>query len=175
MQLGNFVVEPVFIVKVLIVMLIILMAIFNVADKLRIFEYKLVKVMMLLAIIIVMFMDLHTGILLIVVFLLLVIQSNSVKIDDTKRARAKQLEMFIPLLKQQAEKIKHYEIHTHVPSALPEIRENVVCDNDMKKTDISDNILEYQVDTKARPYEAFLQMMTTKDQLDMASNSAYLY
>lgn len=174
MQFGNNVVNPIMVFKIAIVIAIILLAILDLSNLLKALDNKILKVVLLLTIVLVMFVDLHTGILLIVVFLLLIIQLNTKTIDETKRARAKQLEMFMPILENHATKIKEYEVQTHIPSNVSKVDEAIVCDSDANKNEISDNILDYQVDTKVRPYEVFIKMTTTKEQLDMASNSAFL-
>jgi hypothetical protein len=74
------------------------------------------------------------------------------------------MEKFLPLLE--------LPMKTHVASE--KATSTIDCVKDEKKQDISESMLDYQVDPKVRPYEVFVKMITSNEQLEMASNAAFL-
>lgn len=153
-------ISPITLVKVVLVIYIILSSIFNFNMKLTFLDNKVFKILLLIIIIGVIEYDLHTGILLVIAYLLLNIQLNVptiVKVEERK------LELFLASLPTEISELQSQDVsHLDVP-----------CDN-TQKNELSTDIFEYSVDTKVKPYEVFVKMMTTKDHLDNAANSAFL-
>jgi hypothetical protein len=120
---------------------------------------------LLLAILVVTYYDLHTGILLTVAFLILIIQLNSTSLDLINHN--KNLESFLSSIPAD------YDKDEKDPEDVKKLKQSLECDN-VKKNEISTDIFDYQIDNKVKPYEVFVKMLTTKDHLDNASNSAFL-
>jgi MFS superfamily sulfate permease-like transporter len=148
------------IIKSLIVVYIILSVFFNFNKKLTFIDNKAAKIVLLIVVLAVMYYDLHTGILLTIAFLMIIIQFNSISLNDIQ---AKKIEFF------SAE----YNKNDKDPEHIVTFKKSLECDNE-KKNEISDDIFDYTVDTKVKPYEVFVKMITTKEHLDNASNSAIL-
>jgi hypothetical protein len=112
------------------------------------------KVMLFLAVLTVMYYNLHLGILLLVAYIMVIIQLNTPYIVDLS---SKKTETFKQSQEQEQE--------------LPSFP--VVCEN-KKKAEMNNSILEYSLDPKVKPYEVFIKMMTSQEQLDKASSDAFL-
>jgi hypothetical protein len=157
-------IKPLYIVKGIILLVILYLTFFTISKPFQLLDNKLIKILLLLGILVVMYYDLHTGILLNIAFLLMLINLNSIIMEQNLFDKDMQLEKFLPLL--------HSKVETHVESE--KATSTIDCIDDEKKQNISENILDYQVDTKVRPYEVFVKMITSNEQLEMASNSAVL-
>lgn len=155
---------PKTVAKVLLVVYIILSSIFDFNKKLSFLDNKPVKILLLLLILGVMVYDLHMGILLVIAFLILNIQLN---VPTLNKADERRLEMFLASMPAKLEELQTPASHTVIPQV------EVPCDN-KNKNKLSDDIFDYSVDSKVKPYEVFVKMMTTKDHLDNASNAAFL-
>jgi hypothetical protein len=132
---------------------------------LTLLDNKFSKIVLLLAILVVTYYDLHTGILLTVAFLILIIQLNSTSLDLINHN--KNLEFFLSSIPAD------YDKDEKDPEDVKKLKQSLECDN-VKKNEISNDIFDYQIDNKVKPYEVFVKMLTTKDHLDNASNSAFL-
>lgn len=152
------------IVKVSIVALILVLTFINVSKQLRFMDNKAVKIVLLIVVLGALYYDLHTGILLTVVFLMIMIQLNAISIQNIHQ---KKLEMFLASIPADFDK-NEKESDLGV-----EMKKSYECGNE-KKDKLSEDIFDYSVDTKVKPYEVFVRMMTTKQQLDDASNAAFL-
>ena len=171
----NIAVEPTFYVKIVIVLFIIIATFFNIGRHLKFLDNKLAKMFLLVAVVATLLFDLHTGIILLIAFMMLMIQFNSSIVDDINN---KQIEMFLTSLPAPL-----HGKSTDNENIIPQNHAGVECDN-IKKNEISKCIIDrntdkksnvdYAVDTKVKPYEVFVKMMTTQDHLDNASNAAIL-
>lgn len=150
--------------KVFVVTFIVFSVFFDFNNKLKFFDKKITKIISLLLVLGVMYYDLHTGILLTIAFLIIVIQLNSNTLNELEQ---KKLEMFLSLVPAE------YNRNEKNPEHMTHIKKTLECDN-VKKNEISKNIFDYSVDPKVKPYEVFIKMATTKQNLDNASNSAFL-
>lgn len=155
------------VVKTLIVLYIVFSVFFDFNTTLSFLDSKLSKIIMLSAILVVTYYDLHTGILLTVLFLILIIQFNTASLDVIKHN--KNLEFFLSSIPADYNRDEHPRDSEDVKL----LKQSLECDN-VKKNEISNDIFDYQVDSKVKPYEVFVKMLTTKDHLENASNSAYL-
>lgn len=152
-------------VKVLIVVYIVFSVFFEFNTKLTFLNTKLFKIIFLFVVLFVTYYDLHTGILLIVAFLILTIQFNVVELDVINNQ--KNLEFFLSSIPAD------YNKNEKDSEDVKNLKQSLECDN-KKKNEISNDIFDYQIDNKVKPYEVFVKMLTTKDHLDNASNSAFL-
>lgn len=150
--------------KSLIVLYIVFLVFFDFSKPLSFFENKFSKIIFLVIVLVVMYYDLHTGILLTIVFLMILIQLNNVSIDEIQR---KKMELFLSSVPANFDK------NEKNPDDVVTFQKSVECDN-VKKNKISEDIFDYAIDPKVKPYEVFVKMLTTKDHLDNASNSAML-
>jgi hypothetical protein len=94
---------------------------------------------------------------------MLLIQFNTTTLDAIEN---KKMELFLESVPSEYKKDE--------PRTKIQNHKVVECDN-VKKNEISKDIFDYSVDTKVKPYEVFVKMLTTKDHLDNASNSAFLF
>lgn len=147
------------VIKLTIVFTILCFVFFDLKNLTVVLMNKPFKIIFLLIILFILYYDLHTGILLTVVFLMLIIQFNTTTLNELE---TKKLEFFLSSVPAEYTK----DERTAKPIT-------VECDN-VKKNEISQDIFDYSVDTKVKPYEVFVKMLTTKDHLDNASNSAFL-
>lgn len=167
-------VEPVFIVKVLLVLFIVTATFYDLEKHLKFLDNKTAKILLLVIIIATLVSDLHTGIILLVAFLLLMVQFNSSIVDNI---RNKNIELFLSYRPASID---------NKDSDVEELKSDdkiIQCDN-KKKNEISECIVkrnldtksnvDYAIDHKVKPYEVFLKMITTQEHLDKASNSAFL-
>lgn len=152
-------------VKVLIVVYIVFSVFFEFNTKLTFLNTKLFKIIFLFVVLVVTYYDLHTGILLIVAFLIITIQFNVVELDVINNQ--KNLEFFLSSIPAD------YNKNEKDSEDVKNLKQSLECDN-KKKNEISNDIFDYQIDNKVKPYEVFVKMLTTKDHLDNASNSAFL-
>jgi hypothetical protein len=153
------------VVKILIVVYIVFSVFFQFNTMLSFLDNKMSKIIMLLVILVVTYYDLHTGILLTVAFLILIIQFNASSLDIINHN--KNLEFFSSSIPAD------YDKDEKDPEDVKKLKQQLECDN-VKKNEISNDIFDYQIDNKVKPYEVFVKMLTTKDHLDNASNSALL-
>lgn len=161
------------IVKVLITVCILMMAFFNIRKPLRVIDNKAVKVMLLLGVVLVLYYDLNTGILLTIAFLMMMIQLNALTMEDIQ---LKKWEMFLATVPAE---FGRDGIDDKVGVAETDVlyEKAQECGNKKNETTIQEhnsNSLDYAVDSKVKPYEVFVKMLTTKEQLDAAANSAFL-
>lgn len=156
-------VNAITVTKLLVVLYIFMSCLFDFNKKLTALDNKLSKIILLMLVLIVLYHDLHLGILLVIAFLMLNIQLN---VPTMTAMDAKMLERFLSSQPANVES-KEYTNDKIIHKAI------VPCDNE-KKNDISQNILDYSIDSKVKPYEVFIKLMTTKDHLDSAANSAFL-
>jgi hypothetical protein len=149
------------------VIFIVFATFYDVGKNLPFLDNKLSKLALLALVVIALIIDLHTGIILLIAFLMLMIQFNNIVVGDI---RNKNKEMFLSL------RPASFEDKEQKPTT-------VQCDN-IKKNEISCNIVnhtmdpesnvDYNVDQKVKPYEVFVKMMTTQEHLEKASNSAFI-
>jgi hypothetical protein len=165
-------VEPMMYVKLTIVLFIVIATFYDIGRHLRFMDNKIAKLVLLLAVMATLLFDLHTGVILLIAFMMLMIQFNNHIVDDI---RQKEIEMFLTSLPAP--------LTSDVDRVIPEEPASIQCDN-IKKNEISKCIIErnvdkksnvdYVVDTKVKPYEVFVKMLTTQEHLDNASNAAIL-
>ena len=154
--------DAITVTKLIVVFYIIMSCLFDFNRKLTFLDNKLSKIILLMLVLIVLYHDLHLGILLVIAFLMLNIQLN---VPTMTVMDAIMLERFLSSQPAKLDTVDTEDkiIHNAIVS----------CDNE-KKNDISQNILDYSIDTKVKPYEVFIKLMTTNDHLDSAANSAFL-
>lgn len=152
------------IAKASIVLFILVLTFIDLNKQLSFIDNKAVKIVLLIGVLSVLYYDLHTGILVTVVFLMIMIQLNAVSIHNIQQ---KKLEMFLASVPADFDK-NEKESDLGV-----EIKKSYECGN-QKKDKLSEDIFDYSVDNKVKPYEVFVKMMTTKQHLDSASNAAFL-
>lgn len=150
--------------KVSIVAVILVFTFFNLSKQLSFLDNKAVKIVLLVGVLGALYYDLHTGILLTVVFLMIMIQLNALSIQSIQQ---KKLELFLASMPADFDK-EEQESDLGV-----EMKKSYECGNP-KKDELSEEIFDYTVDSKVKPYEVFVKMMTTKQQLEDASNAAFL-
>lgn len=153
------------VVKILIVIYIVFSVLFEFNSMLTFLDNKMSKIIMLFVILVTTYYDLHTGILLTVAFLIVIIQFNASALDIIKQN--KNVEFFLSSIPA------NYDKDEKDPEDVKKLKQQLECDN-VKKNEISNDTFDYQVDNKVKPYEVFVKMLTTKDHLDNASNSAFL-
>jgi hypothetical protein len=168
-------VEPTFYLKFVIVLFIIIATFFNIGRHLKFLDNKLAKLFLLVAVVATLLFDLHTGIILLIAFMMLMIQFNSSIVDAIHN---KEMEMFLTSLPAPLQGTS-----TDNDNVIPQKPATIECDN-IKKNEISKCIVDhntdeksnvdYAVDSKVKPYEVFVKMMTTQENLDNASNAAIL-
>jgi hypothetical protein len=169
----NATVDSTFYVKLVIVLFIIIATFFNIGRHLKFLDNKLIKLFMLVAVVATLLFDLHTGIIFLIAFMMLMIQFNSSIVDDIQN---KEIEMFLTSLPAPLQGTS-----TDNDKVIPQNHASIECDN-IKKNEISKCIVDrntdkksnvdYAVDSKVKPYEVFVKMMTTQEHLDNASNAA---
>jgi hypothetical protein len=152
--------------KTVIVFCIVCLVFFDISVNFKFLNNKLFKIVFLFAILAALYYDLHSGILLTILFLMLLIQFNTTTLDAIDAIKNKRMELFLASMPSE------YERHEK-DETITQNHKVVECDNE-KKNEISNDIFDYSVDTKVKPYEVFVKMLTTKDHLDNASNSAFL-
>jgi hypothetical protein len=138
--------------KVFVVLVIILITTNSLSTK-NLHKYidnQLTKSILLLLIVLVLYYDIHLGLLLLTLFIIILVQLSQGAIEE---AHVK-VEMF--KMKQNQNNVS-------------------MCDfGEKQKDEISADHVEYVLDDKVKPYDVFIQMMTSKNHLDMASNAAIL-
>lgn len=138
--------------KLLIIFLITLVATTDSISKQSI-NNQMTKIVLLLMILVALYFDIHLGLLLLTLFIIILVQLNQ---DVIKEAHVK-LETFRMLNEQ-----------THNNHEL-------TCDvGGKQKDELSADHLEYTLDDKVKPYDVFIKMMTNNSHLDLASNAAIL-
>ncbi len=163
------------IVKVLITVCILVMAFFDIRKPLRMIDNKAIKVLLLVGVVLVLYYDLNTGILLTIAFLMVMIQLNALTMENI---HFKKMEMFLAM---EPADFGRDGIDDKVGVAETNVLYEKAQECGNKKNDVpvqnhesNSNSLDYNVDAKVKPYEVFVKMLTTKEQLDAASNSAFL-
>jgi hypothetical protein len=148
-------------IKILVVIFVLCLTFLNMTSYVKFFDSQVVKSITLLFILFILYIDIHTGILLLIAFIIIIVQLNAMSV---KNLNVKRLELFLSSIPS---KIQVSEDPNEVYNDIVE------CDNE-KKNKTNDDILAYSVDSKIRPYEVFVKMLTTQEHLDNASNSAFL-
>lgn len=155
--------------KYLTVFFILVSTFANVSSMFKLFDNKLGKVLLLLVILSAMYYDTHLGVLLLIAFFMLVIQFNAPLIiaisptsgeEDTKTSK------------------NHESIVTNQVGGRPSytriVNEQAPSCENKKKTVTNDGILEYNLDPKVSPFKSYIMNMTSAEQLEKASNDAFL-
>lgn len=90
-----------------------------------------------------------TGVFVLMLFLLLLVQTNAQTISEGKSKKEK---------------------------FVAKVRANE-CDstNDKDKNELSESILNYSIDSKVKPYEVYIKMMTSGEHLEKAANDALIH
>jgi hypothetical protein len=136
--------------KVFVVLVIILVTTNSLSTK-NLHQYidnQLTKSILLLLIVLVLYYDIHLGLLLLTLFIIILVQLSQGAIEEA-----------------------------HVKVEMFKMNQNNVsmCDfGEKQKEELSADHVEYILDDKVKPYDVFIQMMTNKNHLDMASNAAIL-
>jgi hypothetical protein len=167
-QIDN--IQPILIFKVLIILFIVIATFFDINSYVFYLDNKVSKILMLAIIVLTLMVDIHLGILLVIAFMILIIQFNGAIISDISQ---KKLELFMSSLPAP---LKH-DINS-TPLSCDNVIKNKISDDIANYTTDKDtqvvNGIEYPIDPKIKNYEVFVKMMTSKNQLDIASNSAFL-
>jgi hypothetical protein len=141
--------------KLFVVIIIITVATLNIPFAYNLFSSQAVKVVSLFAILFVLFYDIHLGLLLLTLFIIMLVQVHHKVIEESH-------------IKVEAFKLLG---GSHDNNAVNEVD----CDYGAKlQEEASENIVDYILDEKVKPYEVFVKMMTNQDHLDKASNAAVL-
>lgn len=146
------------IVKVLVVLYIVVVTLFDINLRVRVPYKKLIDVMLLGASIAVLLVDFHLGLLVTTAVMIYILQTNQAVIEE---AQERWVERFQP---------KELPIQPQVASACAPSDEYGY----EKKQEVSKDILNYTLDDKVRPYDIYVKMITTQEHLDNAANSAIL-
>jgi chromate transport protein ChrA len=120
-------VKQTFYVKFVIVLFIIIATFFNIGRHLKLLDNKLAKIFLLVAVVATLLFDLHTGIILLIAFMMLMIQFNSSIVDDINN---KQIEMFLTSLPAPLQGTS-----TDNDNVIPQNPASIECDN-IKKNEI---------------------------------------
>lgn len=137
--------------KMLVVIIIVIVATTNKPSNYQVMNGTVVKSVSFIVIVFVLYYDIHLGLLLLTLFIIILLQINHGVIEETQ--------------------IKIEAFKTMGPCSLNEEE----CDYGQKqKEEISQSHLDYIIDDKVKPYEVFVKMMTNQEHLDLASNSAIL-
>lgn len=140
--------------KLFVVMLIITVATLNIPIAYNIFNSQMVKIVSLFAILFVLFYDIHLGLLLLTLFIILLVQ------------------VYHGVIEEAHVKIEAFKLLSVQPN---DVANEENCDLGAKlREKASEDIVDYTLDNKVKPYEVFVKMMTNQDHLDMASNAAIL-
>jgi hypothetical protein len=126
-----------------------------------------VKILMLVTIVIVCFYDFQLTLIATIAFMILVINMNTnilMKASDAKvdTFTVHQDASLSPLEQQFAEPTK---IPGHIDQT-----QNIVCTNE-NKNDLNEDLIHHYIDDKIKPYDVYIQMMTSKDNLAKAQGS----
>ena len=136
-------------IKLVLVAFVLVIATVSVPQYYTFINNQVIKTFLLLIIIGVLFYDIHIGILVLTAFLIIIVQANRIVIEKS-----------------------HTKLETFKSIGAPQ---HVPCDATLKqKEELSKDMIDYALDDKVRPYEVFIKMMTTTEQLDLASNAAIL-
>jgi hypothetical protein len=161
------------IVKCVIVTYILFSTFFDFNKNLTFLDNKLAKILLLSLVVLVIYYDLHTGILLTIAFLMIIIQFNNVTLTDIQARKLELFSSYVPAEFDNDTTQTSQTSQTNQPEHKEKEIQSVECDN-TNKNEISDNIFQYSIDPKVKPYEVFVKMMTTQSHLDDASNAAFL-
>ncbi len=153
--------EPLSLLKIVVVLYIIVSTVSDFNKHLIFLDQKIIKIFILFAILFVLYYNLHLGILFIIAFLIILIQLNG---NTITQINSRKLELFMASLPDSTE---------HIMSTTNTNQQTVECDN-KQKNELSEEILDYSLDPKVKPYEVFVKMLTTAEHLENASNSAHL-
>jgi hypothetical protein len=137
------------IVKLFIVLLIVVMATINKPNYHSFFNSQLTKSVVLVFIMVALYYDMHIGLLLLTLYIIVLVQLNHSVIEEAQV------------------KVEAFKIASGCNFGEQSIGEK-------QMEEMSDDIIDYTLDDKVRPYEVFIKMMTNQEHLDMASNAAYL-
>lgn len=142
------------VMKLFIVMIIVIVATIYSPSNYAFLNSQVIKAIVLLLIIIVLYYDIHLGLLLLTLFIIILIQVNHGVIEEAHN------------------KVESFNVKTLVSNDSPAPTD---CDYGGKSQDsMSQSHIDYTLDDKVKPYEVFVKMMTSQEHLDMASNSAIL-
>ncbi len=146
------------VLKLLIVSFIIVVALTDINKQLRIPSKKTIDIILLGASVIVLFFDFHLGLLLTIAVMIFILQTNQSIIEGAQE--------------------KWRETYQEKPHPRSVVVSSCAPSDDYgneKKQEVSRDILEYTLDDKVKPYEIYVKMITTKEHLENASNSAFLH
>ncbi len=146
------------IAKLLIAITIVLVATVNNPKYSLYLNSQVMKSVVFIIIVIVLYFDIHIGLLLLTLFVIVLVQSNLAVIEEAH------------------EKIEPFRLAcansdttTHNDCLLEE-----QSFGEKQKELLSENVVDYTLDDKVKPYEVFIKMMTNQEHLDMASNDAII-
>lgn len=148
--------------KIILVIFIVISVFYDYGKHLTFLQNTLVKLLFIIVIAVVIVFDLHTGMILLIAFMMLMIQFNSVVINNIQ---AKKLEFFTAFPKNTCV--------SNIDKVNDE-RKNKVSNDILNYNIETNNNIDYVVDPKVKPYEVYVKMMTTQENLEQASNAAFL-
>jgi hypothetical protein len=122
-------------------------------------NHTFVKIFLLVAIVIACFFDFQLALIATIAFMILIIHMNTnilMKTTETK------IDTFanhtLSVLDQQ------FGQPTKIPDHIDQAQ-NIVCTNN-QKNDMNEDLISHFIDDKIKPYDVYIQMMTSKDQLE---------
>lgn len=154
--------------KYIVVLFIIITTFTDLSTFLAFLNNKTAKVLMLLATLCVMYYDLHLGILSLIAYFMIILQINSRAISDLHVENTNGTDLSddskLTLESQNNTKQSYSKI---VDEQAPS------CEN-KKKAVTNAGILDYNLDPKVSPFKSYIMNMTSAEQLEKASNDAFL-
>lgn len=145
------------IAKVFIAITIVLIATINNSRYFMFLNSQVIKSIVFIAIVIVLYFDIHIGLLLLTLFIIILVQSN------------------VAIIEEAHEKIEPFrfacvdDLNTTRNNDCSLIEQS---NGEKHKELISEDAIDYTLDDKVKPYDIFIKMMTNQEHLDKASNSA---
>lgn len=134
------------------------------------------KVAIMLVILGVCFVDFQLALLAMTAFLIMIINLNATTIRNVQQKQTtNRVDTFVGYThmrndaKQESSTFAQQFAEQNPPVG-PQIdaSKNIVCDNSKQRNDIDNDLLSYYVDDKIKPYDVYIRMLTSNDQLSRA-------
>jgi hypothetical protein len=145
------------IAKVFIAITIVLIATINNSRYFMILSSQVIKSIVFIAIVIVLYFDIHIGLLLLTLFIIILVQSNLAVIEEAH---------------EKIETFRYACVDDSDTTSNNDCSLNKQSNGEKHKELISEDVADYTLDDKVKPYDVFIKMMTNQEHLEMASNGA---
>jgi hypothetical protein len=154
--------EPLLISKVLLFLFIIMSPFINFAN-LQFLNILPVKILAVIALLLVCFVDFQLALIGTIAFLVLIINLNNYMLVDIKKT----MDTFVNADNKNDELQSYFTKPTfNLPKDI-DMSKNFVCQN-TNKNDMNQDMLTYYIDDKIKPYDVFISMLTNEENLNKA-------